>query len=461
MKESASPSPATSRRAFLRNSSLVIAGSALAANQAQAQVAKSAHAFGSDTIKLGLVGCGGRGTGAATQAMNTMGGEVKLIAMADAFNDRLQAGMRGIASRHKDKVEVPSDRQFIGFDAYKDLLQTDIDMVVLATPPGFRWLHFAAAVEAGKHIFAEKPVAVDAAGVRKFLVANEEAKKKGLAVAIGLQRRHERSYMNTIKAIQEGAIGDIIMCRAYWNGTKPWFKTRQEGQTEMEYQMRNWYNFLWTCGDHIVEQHIHNLDVINWVMNDYPAAAQGQGGCALREKDFGEIFDHHMVEFTYPNGVVCMSECRHQPNTWTSVTEHVHGSKGVAHMQANSEARIYDHSGKLIHDFRDREKGWDGHQQEHHDLFADIRAGKMPQEGEYGAKSTMTAIFGRMATYSGQNLKWEDCLNSTIVESPVEKYTSFKDEPPHKPDENGWYALPVPGKYQVVEAPPSAPSRKS
>src|SRR4051812_35293529 len=449
MNPSPASTAASSRRTFLRNSSLIVAGSAIAASQVQ--VARGAHAFGSDTIKLGLVGCGGRGSGAATQAMNTMGGEVKLMAVADAFQDRITGGLRTVSSQHKDKVDVPKDRQFVGLNAYKDLLQTDCDMVILATPPGFRPLHFAAAVKAGKHIFAEKPVAVDAAGVRKFLAANEEAKQKGLAVAIGLQRRHERAYMDMVKALQDGAIGEIILARAYWNGRKPWFKTRQEGQTEMEYQMRNWYNFVWTCGDHIVEQHIHNIDVINWIKNDNPATAQGQGGCMLREKDFGEIYDHHFVEFTYGDGTVLMSECRHQPDTWQSVTEHVHGTKGRADV---SGAKIYDAGGKVIHDFNKRAPGGpparDGHQQEHHDLFAEIRAGRMPQEGEWGAKSTFTAIFGRMATYSGQMLKWDQCLNSEKVESPVEKFTSFQDEPPHKPDASGWYALPVPGQTKVV-----------
>jgi myo-inositol 2-dehydrogenase/D-chiro-inositol 1-dehydrogenase len=448
MTDSPAPSKTSSRRSFLKSSSLLVAGGAIAASQVQ--VARGAHAYGSDTIKLGLIGCGGRGTGAAVQAMNTSGGEVKLIAMADAFADRVQGGVRGVSSKHKDKVDVPQDRQFVGLNAYKELLQTDCDMVILATPPGFRPLHFEAAVKAGKAIFAEKPVAVDAAGIRKFLAANEEAKKKGLPVAIGLQRRHERSYMNAVKAIQDGAIGDIILARAYWNGTKPWSRARKPGQTELEYQTWNWYNFLWTCGDHIVEQHIHNLDVINWIKNDYPKTAQGQGGCVIREKDFGEIFDHHMVEFTYGDGTVMLSQCRHQPGTWQAVSEHVHGTKGYCDLAANREARLYDHDGKLIHDFRDREHGWDGHQQEHHDLFADIRAGKMPQEGEHGAKSTMTAIFGRMATYSGKMLNWDECLNSDVVVSPVEKYTSFEDAPPTTPDSDGWYALPVPGKTKVV-----------
>jgi myo-inositol 2-dehydrogenase / D-chiro-inositol 1-dehydrogenase len=377
--------------------------------------------------------------------MNTTGGEVKLIAVADAFDSRLQPSLAGINRAKPGKVDVPKDRQFVGLNAYKDLLQTDCDMVVLATPPGFRPLHFEAAVKAGKQIFSEKPVAVDGAGVRKFLAANEEAKAKGLAVAIGLQRRHERKYMATVKAIQDGAIGDIVLARVYWNGTKPWVRERKEGMTEMEYQVWNWYQFVWTCGDHIVEQHIHNLDVINWIKNDYPKTAQGQGGCIFREKEFGEIFDHHMVEFTYGDGTVMLSECRHQPNTWTSVAEHIHGTKGRADV---SGSKIYDADGKIIHDFG--KLGADGHQQEHHDLFAELRAGKTPQEGEWGAKSTMTAIFGRMATYSGKMLNWDDCINSQVVVSPVDKYTSYNDEPPTKPDANGWYALPVPGKTKVV-----------
>src|SRR5262245_8902564 len=367
MTQTPSPNKPTSRRAFLRNSSLLVAGGAIAAGAVQ--IARAAHAFGSDTIKLGLVGCGGRGSGAAVQAMNTSGGEVKLMAMGDAFADRLQGAIRGISGQHPKKVEVPKDRQFIGFNAYKELLQTDCDMVILATPPGFRPLHFEAAVKAGKQIFSEKPVAVDAAGVRRFLAANEEAKAKGLSVAIGLQRRHERKYLATVKAIQDGAIGDIVLARAYWNGTKPWWKPRQDGQTEMQYQMRNWYNFNWLCGDHIVEQHIHNIDVINWIKNDYPKTAQGEGGCSLREKDFGEIYDHHMVEFTYPDGTVLLSQCRHQPDTWQSVSEHVHGTKGRADM---SGSKIYDADNKLIHNFADR--GGDGHQQEHHDLFEIGRA---------------------------------------------------------------------------------------
>ena len=433
----------TSRRTFLRNSSLLVAGASLAS---QVNIAKAAHSFGSDTIKVGLVGCGGRGTGAAIQALNTSGGEVKVVALADAFADRVQVAYRTIKGQHENKIDVPKERQFVGFEAYKELLKTDCDIVILATPPGFRPLHFEAAIAAGKHVFAEKPVAVDGAGVRKFLAANEEAKKKNLAVAIGLQRRHERKYMETVKAIQDGAIGDIVLARAYWNGQTPWVKLRQEGQSEMEYQMRNWYYFTWLCGDHIVEQHIHNLDVINWIKNGYPVSAQGQGGCEVRKgKEYGEIFDHHFVEFTYGDGTVMMSQCRHIPGCWNAVAEYVHGTKGRSDV---SGSKIYDADDKIIHNFADL--GGDGHQQEHHDLFADLRAGRIAQEGEWGAMSTMTAILGRLATYSGKVIKFDEALNSNVVVSPVDKFTGLDDEPPVKPREDGSYALPVPGQTKVV-----------
>jgi predicted dehydrogenase len=438
----------TSRRDFIKRSSLLVAGGAAVVG-GSLNIARAAHSFGSDLIKIGLVGCGGRGTGAAIQALNTQGGDIKLVALGDVFPDRVQGCYRAVKGKHGDKVDVPTERQFVGFDAYKKVLDTNCDLVILATPPGFRPLHFTAAVNAGKHIFMEKPVAVDAQGVRKVLEANETAKAKNLAVAVGLQRRHERKYMETIKAIQDGAIGDIILARAYWNGNKPWFKQRQANWTELEYQMRNWYQFNWLCGDHIVEQHIHNLDVINWIMNDYPTTAQGQGGSQFYNgKDYGEIFDHHFVEFTYKNGCTMLSQCRHIPDCWNAVSEHVHGTKGSADV---SGSKIYDANHKVIHNFGDR--GGDGHQQEHHDLFADLRAGRIPNEAEWGAKSTFTAIFGRMATYSGQMLNWDNALKNGIDVAPVdmlEKMTSFDFEAPVKPGEDGLYAHPMPGRTKVI-----------
>jgi len=444
------PANDTSRRDFIKRSSLLVAGSAAVVG-GSLNIARAAHSFGSDLIKIGLVGCGGRGTGAAVQALNTKGGDLKLVAIGDVFPDRVQTCFRTVKGQHGDKVDCPQERQFVGFDAYKKVVESDCHLVILATPPGFRPLHFAAAVAAGKHVFMEKPVAVDAQGVRKVLEANEEAKSKNLAVAVGLQRRHERKYMETVKAIQDGAIGDIILARAYWNGNKPWFKGRQKEWTELEYQMRNWYQFNWLCGDHIVEQHIHNLDVINWIMNDYPMKAQGQGGAQYYRDnpDYGEIFDHHFVEFTYKSGCTMLSQCRHIPETWNSVTEFVHGTKGWADV---SGSKIYEH-GKKDAVQNHGKLGGDGHQQEHHDLFADLRAGRIPSEGEWGAKSTFTAIFGRMATYSGKEIKWDECLAKGTDVAPVDwlsKLSSWQDEAPVKPLENGQYKLPMPGQTKVL-----------
>ncbi|MCA9208885.1 MAG: Gfo/Idh/MocA family oxidoreductase, partial [Planctomycetales bacterium] len=381
-KQKSTPATGTSRRDFIKTSSMLVAGGAVAG---QLSIARSAHSFGSDVIKIGLVGCGGRGTGAAIQAMNTTGGEVRLVAMADVFEDRLQGAFRGIKSQHPDKVDVTKETQFVGLDAYKSVLEADIDMVLLATPPGFRPLHFEAAVKANKHVFMEKPVATDAPGVRRVLAANEEAKKKNLAVAVGLQRHHEVAYVETIQQLQDGIIGDILLARAYWNGAGVWVRPREKNHTELEYQLRNWYYFNWLCGDHIDEQHIHNIDVINWLFNGYPVSAQGQGGRQVRTGDqYGEIYDHHMIEFTYANGATMLSQCRHIPGCWNSVSEHCHGAKGTADI---SGGKIYDASGKKIWETKGKRNG---HQEEHHDLFAALRRGERPNEAEYGAKSTMT-----------------------------------------------------------------------
>lgn len=437
-----------SRREFIRRSSLLVAGGAIGgAVASNLSIARAAHVYGSDEIKIGLIGCGGRGTGAVDQLLKSTGGPIKLVAMGDAFQDSIVRAYRGLNGAHAGKIDVPKERQFAGFDSYKSVLETNCDLVVLATPPGFRPQHFEAAVNAGKQIFMEKPVAVDPAGVRRVLKATEEAKKKGLAVAVGLQRRHEPRYIETIKRVQEGAIGDIILARAYWNGQTPWTRDRKPNMTEMEYQMRNWYYFNWLCGDHIVEQHIHNLDVINWVMNGYPVSAQGQGGCQVRKgKQYGETFDHHFVEFTYANGTKMLSQCRHIPNCWDAVSEYVHGTKGSADL---SGATISDAKGKRIYEFGPG--GGDGHLQEQLDLVADLRAGRVPNEGEWGAKSTMTAIFGRMATYSGQMLSWDEALNAEYVVSPTDKFTTFNDTPPVVPDADGAYKLPVPGVTDVLK----------
>jgi len=450
--ENKNPSDAsgTSRRDFLKKSSLLVAGGAVVGGSLN--IARAAHSYGSDTIKIGLIGCGGRGTGAAQQALNSMkekrvvpNGEVKLVAMADAFDDRLQASLRGVKSQHPQHVDVPKDRQFVGFDGYKGVIASDCDLVILATPPGFRPQHFEAAVNAGKHVFAEKPVATDAPGVRRFLEANEIAKKKNLAVAVGLQRHHEKQYQECMKRLWDGAIGDIIATRVYWNGGGVWVRPRQENQTELEYQMRNWYYFNWLCGDHINEQHIHNLDVGNWLVGGYPSECNGMGGREVRDgKEHGQIYDHHFCEFTYPNGVKMFSQCRHIPDCWNSVSEHAHGTKGFADLSG----KIYDAKGALIWSYGSG--GGGGHQEEHYDLFTSLRQGNIPNEGDFGAKSTMTAILGRLATYSGKVVKWDDAINSDVALADFDSLHAFDDEAPVKPDGDGRYPIPVPGKEQVL-----------
>ena len=434
-----------SRRDFIKTSWLVAGGAVVGG----LSLARSAHAFGSDEIKIGLIGCGARGAGAAVQALNTVGneqlqpnGRVTLIALGDAFEDRVQASYRTLKGHHRDLVDVPRERQFVGLDAYQRVLETDLDLVILATPPGFRPLQFEAAVNAGKHVFMEKPLATDALGIRRVLAANEEAKKKGLAVAVGLQRHHERRYQETLHRLQDGAIGEILFTRVYWNGHGVCVRERQTRASELEYQLRNWYYFTWLCGDHIVEQHIHNLDVSNWLMRGPPAECQGQGGRQVRTgREHGEIFDHHFVEYTYPNGTKMFSQCRHIPGCWNAVAEFAHGTQGYADI---SGAKISNSQGELV--WRFGGKGGNGHQEEQSDLFAALRRGERPNEVEGGAHSTLTAIMGRLATYSGQVVKWDEALNSTTALADCDGLHSFADEAPVQPDAEGAYPVPVPGR---------------
>ena len=442
------PKASASRRDFLKSSTAAIVGGALVGNLS---IARAAHAAGDDEIKIALIGCGGRGSGAAKQALSTPG-KVKLIAMADAFEDRLEGSYKQLLAQGslKDRIDVPADRRFVGFDAYEKALAAGPDLVILATPPGFRPIHFEAAVAAGKHVFMEKPVATDATGVRRVLAAAAESKKKGLGVGVGLQRHHQNVYTETIKRLQDGAIGDIVATRVYWNGSTPWCHKRAKLEekygrklSEMEYQMRNWYYFTWICGDHIVEQHIHNMDVGNWLKGGHPVKANGMGGCQVRKgPDYGETFDHHAVEFEYADGSRMLSQCRHIPACWNSVSEHAHGSKGIANIgRGTIEAAGRDR-------WRYRGDKPDPYQVEHNDLFASIRAGSPINEAEYGATSTMTAILGRMCTYSGKELTWDQAINSEIGLLPDE--FSFGATPKSLPGPDGMYALAVPGITKVV-----------
>jgi myo-inositol 2-dehydrogenase/D-chiro-inositol 1-dehydrogenase len=442
-----------SRRQFIQGASALVAGGVILG--ANAQLARSAFVSGTDEIKIGLIGCGGRGRGAALQALGTTG-KVTLWAMADAFQDRVDDSLNYLKTQVEEgkgqknhrfdesTIDVSKDRQFVGFDAYQKVIDSGVDVVILATTPGFRPIHYEAAVNAGKNIFSEKPVAVDAAGIRRFLAANDEAKKKGLKVGIGLQRHHDPRYIETIDQLKNGAIGDVEFTRVYWNGNTPWVKVREPNMTEMEYQMRNWYFFVWLCGDHIVEQHIHNIDVSNWLLGAHPVEAQGMGGRQLRSAKEGQIYDHHCVEFTYANGTKMFSQCRHMDRVDTNISEHAHGTKGSSEM---SKSLIRTAGAD---DWTSKAKKVDPYQQEHDDLFAAIRKGETYNEGDNGAHSTMTAILGRMATYSGKTVKWDDAMAST--HNMWAKSYDFKADPPVMPDADGHYPIPTPGKMDPMQA---------
>ena len=431
------------RREFLKSSAILTGGAFLSSIPLA-----GAFAAGSDTIKIALIGCGDRGTGAAFQALGTKY-KVKLVAMADAFKDRLDNSYTALSGKFgKDKVNVPEDKKFVGFDGYKKAI-AEADVVLLATPPGFRPIHFEEAVKQNKQIFMEKPVATDAPGVRRVLAAAEEAKRKKLNVVVGLQRRYQKNYRETIKRIQDGAVGDIVSGQVYWNSGGVWVRPREAKQTEMEYQMRNWYYFNWLCGDHIVEQHIHNIDVANWIKNAYPVSAYGAGGRFLRTgKDYGEIYDSHSVEFVYADGTSLFSQCRHYEGCANKVDESFKGTKGSVYLSANNTGKLWDAKGNIIFDHAGKGDP-NPYQNEHDELFAAIAANEYKfADAEYGAKSTMTAILGRLASYSGNTVKWDEALNSDISLMP--ETLAWDANPKVLPDANGNYPFAIPGQTKVV-----------
>ncbi len=428
------------RRDFVKQSSM------LAGAIAAAPLISNANFFSGsdDVIKVAVIGCGGRGTGAAVQALMSKQ-NVKIVAMADAFRDRLDECYKNVSGElasagagTKGTLDVPEERKFVGFDGYLKAIPL-ADVVILATPPGFRPIHFEEAVKQGKHIFMEKPVATDPAGVQRVLAAAKIAKQKKLNVVVGLQRHYQDSYRALFA--KKDMIGDITSMQAWWNNDGVWTRPRKAGQTEMEYQMRNWYYFVWLCGDHITEQHIHNLDVINWFKNGYPVKAQGFGGRQVRKsKEHGEIFDHHYVEFHYADGSILNSQCRHMPGTSSKVDELLVGTKGKIYCDA---ARITDLRGKTIFQF-DKSKERNPYQTEHDELFAAIAKGEYKYaDAENGAYSTMTSILGRMATYSGQIIDWDKAINSGLNLHP--SVYAFDAAAPVNPGPDGFYPVPVPG----------------
>jgi predicted dehydrogenase len=399
LNKPASPAGAT-RRDFLA------AGAAAAS---LAALAPAVHAAGSDVLKVGLIGCGGRGTGAAEQALNA-DPNARLTAMGDMFADHLQAKLKLLRENEKigSRVQVKPENCYTGFDAYKGVLGSGVDVVLLTTPPGFRPLHLQAAIDAGKHVFCEKPVAVDAPGVRKVLAACKQARQKNLAVVSGLCWRYHHAKQATFRRIHEGGIGDIVAMQCSYLTSPLWHVKRTPAMSDMEWQLRNWLYFTWLSGDHIVEQHVHSLDKMNWAMKDVPPArASGTGGRQVRTgPEFGHIYDHFSLVYEWANGVKAFGRCRQQ-NAAIDVNDYFMGTEGTCDVMKHTI------SGK---------KPWrykapagdpdDMYQNEHNELFASIRNGKPINDGEWMSQSTLLAIMGRMAGYTGKVITWEMALNS-------------------------------------------------
>jgi predicted dehydrogenase len=400
------------------------------------------RASGSDVIRLGLIGCGGRGTGAVSDCLRGTEG-VELVAMGDLAPDRL-AQCRGELAKLAEsnpavaeRIKITEERCFTGFDAYEKVLASDVDLVILATPPGYRPKHLAAAVEAGKHIFAEKPVAVDAAGVRSVLATYERALAKNLAIGVGTQRRHQADYRETIARIHDGAIGDVLSGQVFWNQGGLWSRERQPDWTDSEWQIRNWLYFTWLSGDHIVEQHVHNLDVAHWVTRALPIKATGVGGRQFRtDPKWGHIYDHFAVDYEYENGARILSMCRQIPGTASRVGEWFIGTKG----QSDASRRI---TGANPWTYTVPSPRSNGFVQEHTDLVASIRSGTPHNELKQIAESTLVAIMGREAAYTGQEMTWNGVLNANLdLTPPIPGYGEMTVPPVPMPGrtklERGW-----------------------
>ena len=442
-----------SRRQFLKVSGLAAAGTVLATG--------GVHAAGSDTIKVGLIGCGGRGSGAAADVLRSAKG-VEIIALGDYFKQDEDRGVVPCRKRLMEfanddrrvkqlgnKVDLPDDRCHVGLDAYEKVINTPgVNYVILATPPGFRPVHIPAVIAAGKNLFTEKPVGVDGPGIRKVLDAYEEAKKKKLGVGAGTQRRHQTGYRETMQRIHGGAIGDIVAARCYWNGGAIWFRPRKSGMTDLDYQIHNWYHFAWLCGDHIAEQHVHNLDLINWATGKHPLRCLGMGGRVRPYKDpnvDGNIFNFFAVDFEYPDSVHVLSTCRQvdgcdnstDPRHVSGISEALVGTRGTC---MTADRRQYQIFGDKPWSFRVN-KDNAPYIQEHTDLIESIRKGEPINELQKVAQSTLTAIMGRMAAYTGKAVTWEQALGSRLDTMPEKLDKNMKLEAA---------ALPVPGKTKLI-----------
>lgn len=383
-------------------------------------------------LKIAVIGCGGRGTGAmfnAISAGKSSGAKIEVVALGDLFEERVQRANAGLSEN--GLASVPAERLFTGFDAYKRVCETDCDIVILATPPGFRSIHFKEATAKGKHVFTEKPVAVDGPGVRRFIESAAESRAKGLKVAAGTQRRHEQCYIDAIGRIHGGDIGKVIAGRVYWNMGSLWHVDADASRSEVENQVRNWLYHAWLSGDHIVEQHVHQLDVVQWVMQADPLMVRGVGGRQVRtDERFGHIYDHFGLEYVYPGDRFVFSMCRQQDGTDGKVEEVFHGAEGMARLRSGGAEltgpKAWKFSGKQT----------DPYTQEHIDLQNAILKGGDLNEAEQVAKSSLCAIMGRMAAYTGKDVTWEQAMNSEEVLMPETVEFGPKEQAP----------IAVPGK---------------
>jgi len=411
------------------------------------------YADGDETIKVALVGCGSRGTGAVAQSLRTKG-PIKLWAVADLFADRIEASLaalsRGESAAYDREahaglaaqIDVPPDRRFVGFDAYRQAIDSGVDLVILATPPHFRPAHFAYAVQCGKHVFTEKPLAVDSPGLRQILAVNEEAKRKNLKIVVGLMYRHHAGYQETVKRLQDGAIGRIPLLRCYWNtGFLRDTPARGADMTEMHYQLRNPYHFLWLSGDYFVDALMHYIDVCLWLKDDHPVSAQGQGGRQGQSPtQHGDTFDHHAVEYAFADGTAMFATTRQISGCWNHTTAQADGLQGSADM---GRMRIDGPQG-----WRFRAQPANPYQVEHDVLVEAIRQNRSHNEIDYAARSTMTALLGRMASYSGQMIRWDEAMHSSVRLAP-EKY-ALDAQPPVVAGPDGRYPVAVPGVTKVL-----------
>ena len=438
----------TSRREFLKRSTTAVAGTALAG-----ATLPRVHAAENNTIKIALVGCGGRGTGAAANALSTEG-PVKLVAMADVFDNRLKSSLANLTKQFPDRVDVPAERQFLGMDAFKKAIACldGDDLVLLTTPPGFRPIHVEYAVSQGRNIFMEKSFAVDAPGIRRVLKAGKDAEKKNLKIAGGLMSRHYKPLEEAVELIHEGAIGEVITCWAYREHGPVGFTPKKEGISDLANQIRNYSCYTWVNGSFILDWLIHNLDVCCWVKDAWPVSAQGQGGRQVRDAN-DQLFDHYAVEYSFPDGTRLFAQGRHMANCWGFFGDVIHGAKGSAVLgEGIKEPRVYKGHKQtpenMIWEFKGEAKNQ--YQVEHDLLFDAIRNDKPYNEAERSAYAAMTGILGRMAAESGKEITWDDAIASDLVLAPGLEGITMDSEAPIKPNEDGSYPIAMPGFTKVL-----------